>query len=427
MTGAAAAASGVAVDPVPGGERRYLRQFDLYRAVAYICVVWQHSILWPVPGGSSVGWSMVMFLHATREVFFALSAFVVCYSQLLRPQPVWRFWYRRIGALLVPYLVWTGIYLIYTVVAKPPMTFAHAMTLLVNDLETGYYQLYFLVVLFQMLVVIPALLWFLRRPRGHHGKILGVSVAFQLAMMTVSHYGLFITGSGWHVVRRLDLDFIMSRDVIGYQLYVVVGALAAMHFGEVQRFVERHWRGMLWVAAATFAALEGLYVLGIEIHQTPGHSSDLYQPAVVVWCLAAIGGLTAAGWAWARRAARRGAPNRVDRVLRWASDASGGYYFAHVLVLQIIFTLVAHAGWTQPTDWGTGSAIIFFGTMVATGALVSLLWRTPLRWVLTGPDRSAERAAWPAYPVLGDLAERRRAVATGPSPTAPTTASAISR
>jgi surface polysaccharide O-acyltransferase-like enzyme len=276
-------------------------------------------------------------------------------------------------------------------------------------------------------VAVPGLLWLARRTRGHHGKVLGASIALQLAMMTISHYGLLITASHWHIVRTVDFDFIMSRDVIGYQLYVVVGVLAAVHFGEVQRVVERHWRSMLWVAVAAFAALEGLYVIGIETHNTPGHASDLYQPAVVIWCLAAIGGLTAAGWAWSQRAARRPAPNRFDRVVRWASDASGGYYLAHVLVLEIIYSIVNRAGLVAPTNWGIGSVVIFFGTMLVTGLLVSLLWRTPLRWILTGPDRAAERAAFALYPGLGDVAPRPAAEVAGARPTAPTTASAISR
>ena len=49
--------------------------------------------------------------------------------------------------------------------------------------------------------------------------------------------------------------------------------------------------------------------------------------------------------------------------------------------------------------------------------LVGIFMRTPLRWVLTGPDRTAERARFPVYP----------AAARVPEATAVATASAMAR
>lgn len=386
-------------NPVPGGSRWYLRQFDLFRVVAFVLVIAQHAVLWPVPGGSKVGWSLVMVLHATREVFFFLAAFVACYSQLLRPRWLGSFWVRRLGMILVPYLAWTGIYVVYTIVHT---RYAAVGPTVVHDLLNGYYQLYFLVVLFQIYIVLPGILWIVRHTRGHHGWILGSSVVLQLAMMTLSHYFAGTSGA-LRAVRGADLTLITPRYWMGYQLYVVLGVLAAYHFGTVQRFVERHSGAILWGVLAVGALTEGYYAAGLIMGNTPGHASDLFQPVATVWFVAACAGLWAGGWRWARRVADR-EPTRVDRIVTWGSDASGGYYLSHVLVLQLIFSGLTSAGLTGPSTWGYASVVLLAGTLIGAGILVGILMRTPLRWVLTGPNRTAERESYPTYPVVAAAA-----------------------
>lgn len=374
--------------------RRYLRQFDLYRVIAFLGVIGQHAVLWPIPGGSDVGWSLVMVLHATRESFFFLSAFVACYSQILSPRSLPGFWTRRIGAVLGPYLAWTAVYVAYTVVSSPaPVTIGPTV---VHDLLNGYYQLYFLVVLFQVYIVLPGVLWVLRRTRGHHAWVFAVSLALQLTMMTLSHYFSWRTGP-MHAVRAVDLNVITPRYVMGYQLYIVAGALAACHFDKVQGIVERHSARVLAAAGLAFCLAEGYYAYGLLAGESPGHASDLFQPVAAVWFLSACAGLWALGWRWARRAAQR-PTTRADALVRWGADASGGFYLSHVLVLQLIFTGLADAGLTGARTWGAASAVLFVGTVCGAGLLVAVIMRTPLRWLLTGPDRSAARARAPVYP-----------------------------
>lgn len=381
----------------PGAEatRRYLRQFDLFRVVAFLGVIAQHSVLWPVPGGSITGWAFVMVLHATREVFFFLSALLAVYTQLAQPRPLPQLWYRRITQILVPYLAWTAIYFVYTL-ATSSLSASGALSTLGHDLVTGYYQLYFLIVLLQIYVLLPGIVWLVRRTRGHHGWVFGISLALQLAMMTVSHYFSWRTGVLGDI-RGVDLTLISSRFVVGYQLYVVAGALAADHVGELQQLVERNYRRILRVVLAIGLATEGYYFVGIAQGETPGHASDLYQPVAAVWFLAACAGLTALGHAWARRAAKR-SPTRFDRLVTWGSDASGGFYLAHVLVLQLIFSGLTAAGLMAHAVWGAGAIVLYVTTLAGTAILVAILLRTPLRFVLTGPNRSDQRARLEWYP-----------------------------
>lgn len=383
---------------VLSGDGFYLRQFDLFRTVTCLCVVAQHSVLWPVPGGASVGWGMVMVLHFTRNAFFFLSAFVAAYAQRTRPRSTVTLWYRRISQILVPYLVWTMIYFVHTAIATTMSS--GAVGTLWNDLWNGYYQLYFVVVLFQLYVLLPGLLWLVRKTRGHHLAVFVGSFLFQIALTVCSHY---LSGGGTAgELHRVAGDLLQSRLIVGYQLYLVMGLLAADHVDGVQRLVARHARAIVASTGVVFLAALGYYAYGLHIGQDPGQASDLYQPIACAWFVAAIAGLYALGWCWARRAAR--SPGRIgDRMVTWGSDLSGGIYFSHVLVLELVLTALGGIGIRAAAPWGVVSAVLFVATVGLSAALVSLLLRSPLRFVLTGPNRTTERATlrWAPPPLNG--------------------------
>ena len=51
-------------------------------------------------------------LHFTRNVFFALTAFVLVNSYLHRPVLMRNFWPRRFLLVGIPYVVWSAIYFV---------------------------------------------------------------------------------------------------------------------------------------------------------------------------------------------------------------------------------------------------------------------------------------------------------------------------
>ena len=56
---------------------------------------------------------------------------------------------------------------------------------------TGYYQLYFLLVIMQFYLVFPLVLMLLRRTRGHHGLVVACAVLAQVAIAIGLHWHLF--------------------------------------------------------------------------------------------------------------------------------------------------------------------------------------------------------------------------------------------
>ena len=129
-----------------------------------------------------------------------------------------------------------------------------------------------------------------------------------------------------------------------------------------------------------------------------------------------IAGLCALGWRWAQAVDLR--PGGLgDRVVTWGSDISGGLFFAHVLVLQLLLIGLDHTALRADGGWGSVALVLFVGTVAATAAMVTIARRTPLRLVLTGPDRTAQRAWlrwWPSrVVVLAPVAVAETAIASG--------------
>jgi peptidoglycan/LPS O-acetylase OafA/YrhL len=319
--------------------------------------------------------------------------FVATRSQLRSPRSLPRFWLRRLSEIGVPYLFWTAVYFAYTMIVAPA-PFDRAMGILGADLRGGYYQLYFLVVLAQIYVVLPAFFWLARVTRGHHGWVFSISAGFQLVTTGVHHY--LVRASGFAgSLHSLSSVLLWPRRGVAYEFFVVAAVLAAEHFDEWHAFALRHSSRLLWACAAVGVANEVYYLLVQAADHNPGYASDLYQPVSEVWFAAAIVGVYLLGCRYAARLAEAG-PSPTSRLVTYFSDASGGIYLSHVLVLQLVFSGLAPLA----LPWGATAAILFVTTVVGATALVTVLLRTPLRRVLTGPDRRAERerlavARWP--------------------------------
>ncbi len=384
-------------------KRQYMRQFDFYRVMTFLMVIGQHAVLWPVTPSSPVGWALVDFLHATREIFFVLSCLVATYAQHFEKRGVIEGIRKRLGSIFVPYATWTIIYFVYSIVATH-LTRDQMLPSLWLDAYKGYYQLYYLVVLAQIFVLLPLLWWIVDKTRGHHWKLFSAAVAWHVAMMSISHYGTSWGGGVPKFIRHYDIDLMASRYPTGYLLYIFAGILVAVHLDEVQAFVERFWRQILVFVGLVFVVVETIYGISVAGGSAPGYESDLYQPLIVLWSLSAAGGVWTLGWRWSVYRNRCGR-TRVNRMVEWFADASEGYYLAHIFFLQLAFIMLETLGLNQYHDWATMSAAIYPLTLLWTGVFIWLAQKTPVRFALTGINRTKQRQLFSPYPPDGVEAE----------------------
>jgi hypothetical protein len=114
-----------------------------------------------------------------------------------------------------------------------------------------------------------------------------------------------------------------------------------------------------------------------------------------LWCVAAIAGIFSLGWWWQQRT--RHSPDATSQglpSLAYLAGLTGGIFFAHTLFITLIRSVLDETGLSASLPWEATVAILFVGTVSVTGTFVSLVLRTPLRWVLGGPVRSEQRVAY---------------------------------
>jgi peptidoglycan/LPS O-acetylase OafA/YrhL len=150
---------------------RRLDQVDAMRPVKQAGVIGTHVVLYFAPAAASVAsGAALLLLHLSREGFFFISACMLTYAYAgLTPRSragLRRFYWRRFLSVGIPYLCWTVIYFLYQLPASHYASLAAALKHLADMAYTGYYQLYFLVVIMQFYLVFPLVLMLLRRTRG---------------------------------------------------------------------------------------------------------------------------------------------------------------------------------------------------------------------------------------------------------------------
>ncbi len=158
-------------------------------------------------------------------------------------------------------------------------------------------------------------------------------------------------------------------------------------------FVGRRYRQIL-VGSAVAGVLEVLwYVISVWTGHSLAQASDFYQPSAALWCLAATAGLFSLSWWWDQRTRNpaRTHPERWLPTSAYMAGLTGGVFFAHTIFINLIRSILDATGLRASLPWEATVAILFVGTVTLTGAFIAVVLRTPLRWVLGGPLRSAQR------------------------------------
>jgi peptidoglycan/LPS O-acetylase OafA/YrhL len=370
------AAAGSPLEPsIPvSGTRKRLDHVDAMRPVKQFGVVSTHTLIFfaPVGTGLSVG-AALQLLHVTREAFLFISACMIAYSFRdvlhfeLRP-----YWRRRFTSVGIPYLCWTVIYFLITLHGTTGSV-ASRLDHLAYLAGTGYYQLYFLVVLLEFYAVFPLLLILLRRTAGHHVALLVASGLLQVLIVSLMHW---------------MRGFWATREVTSYQFYLIAGLVVAFHLDEVHRWLCAHVALVLGLTLASAGLAEAWYYLAVyHVVSWFGSSSDPFQPVVIPWNIGAIASIYLLGvWLVGRR--------RSPRTLvltKMGSDDSYGIYLS-----QLVFiTALGWCGWRHLNaymPWPILSLITVVLVFTACVILTELLARTALAKALTGRSRIVKRA-----------------------------------
>lgn len=360
--------------PEGGGKRPRLDHVDAMRPIKQFGVVSTHTLLFFAPAASLAVGGALMLLHVTREAFLFISACMLTYSYYsLRRGSYGRFYRRRIDSVLVPYLCWTVIYFFVTLPqgSYTPWTgFVHFWFLV----GTGYYQLYYLLVIMQFYVVFPLLLRLVRRTAGHHLALLLASLVLQVVITSLMH---------WQVLPPAMRGFWATREIISYQFYLLAGMIVALHLDDFHDWLCRHVVAVLVATTAAAALADTWFVLSArQVVPWMGSGSDPLQPIVIPFNIGAIASIYLLGVYLVDR--RRS--TTVRAMIKSGSDDSYGIYLAQ-MVFIVALTSVGWRHLDSVLPWPlvvVVTASLVFGACIL---LTSVLARLPGSVQLTGRER----------------------------------------
>jgi membrane-bound acyltransferase YfiQ involved in biofilm formation len=289
---------------------------------------------------------VVSALHFTREIFLAISAFVLVYVYSNRSFSNKAFWKKRGVGVLVPYVLWS----IFYEFAQPqsPLPPGQWTLRTLGDLVTGSasFQLYYILLTLELYLVLPWFLGFIKRAGRHPWILLGCSLALQILLTVLDYH--FIQAKPFD---RTPLGIFINVNQIRflplYQFYVVLGGVAALKITQIRAFLLRF--GALSVPALilTLGVLWGnLFYQAYITHEGIGYGISVFQPAMPFYAIAVCACLY---WVTFRYAIRRAPqPPRGYKVWSVLSNASFGIYLLHAYILnQAMVSLVP----SMPVYW----------------------------------------------------------------------------
>jgi peptidoglycan/LPS O-acetylase OafA/YrhL len=379
-----ASAAGQARPPACGYRSRpHADELDVVRPAASLLVISTHAMQMLAVTGSVFYGAITLESQASRHIFFFVSALVLSWQAHQRPHwSPWRFWGRRGTGVVIPYAIWTLLYVAASFAGLRgdaiSGTSGSARQILENigqQLISGSAHLYFVFVLMQFYLVFPVLLWLLNHTRRWHPVILVVSLGVQLWVSFGLHY--------WHWSPQVWYDINSTRELTSYVFYLVAGMIIGAHLPAVRAWIWRRRWLLLVAGGLALAAVETWYVLAVRSGQAPPGVADPFEPEAIPLYAASILLLWLAGAWWARRS-RDGRPSRL---VRGMSDNSMGVYLSHIMFLDALVTL-GLGGLSRHVPWIVTVLIAVAVTWLAATLFTEVAARTPVsRWLVSRARR----------------------------------------
>jgi peptidoglycan/LPS O-acetylase OafA/YrhL len=363
------------------------------RPIKQAAVISTHTLVFFAPlATSSAVVGLIMLTRFSRDAFLFVSACMLTYSY----REVTQFHYgsylkKRFMSVGVPYIAWTVIYFFYTSL-NPVTHFPYYSLTRVNVFSgvgfhyfvhlflTGYYHLYYLIVIMEFYVLFPFFMRLVRRFSSGHWYFLLGALVWQVAYGALldSHH-LFIHLSGVQ----------QTRLIFSYPIYLVGGVIAALHLDDLHRWVVRHWRLVVVLTLASGVCAEILSYLAryswLPYYIRTG--TYVYSPTIVPFNIGAILCVYLLGVYLVSQ--KRSVRTRA--AVQSGSDNSYGVYLSQMLWIPLLLRIRNHFHIHLAWGFAVPIALVF---VYALGYLFTAIFaRTPLALVVTG----RKRVSWESF------------------------------
>ena len=388
------------------------------RPIKQAAVISTHALIFLVPAAAVTSQTNLLILtHFSREAFLFVSSCMLAYGYRdLSRIGSGVYWKRRLMSVGAPYVTWTVIYFLFTSLILTqgfPFYAVHGGSILSgagllrlgNLLVSGYYHLYYLIVILEFYALFPLLLRLVRRFAAHPVRLVFVAFVWQLTN-AVFWPDIYSVVTRLHIAGATSQSFWESRLVTSYAFYLVAGIVVAMHLNDVHNWIVSHRALILveTVVAAAMAILLDLVHFSGFVNRLLHAGTDPFAIIVIPYVVGAILCVYLLGVYLVdpRRSMRTRA------VVKSGSDNSYGIYLSQMLWIPMLVRLHQHLFSWVPWPIATVSAVIIVYTL---GYLFSVVMaRTPVARLVTGRTR----ASWPSLVGRRPMATDAPGAADGP-------------
>jgi peptidoglycan/LPS O-acetylase OafA/YrhL len=338
--------------------KAHLGEMDYLRAFGLTSIVLIHSIsyFFSLPDANLLSHTLqglvVNLLRYGRFVFMFTTGLVFFYSYRARDLDQRRFYGRRLKNLVIPYAVWTALYLFldrWSNMIKWSGAVGFGAVWLQNMLSGNAFEhLYYIVVTIQFYLLLPFLLARFKpilARNGRPGLWAGVLLASGLLISIVYFYGFegqaaaitsLVAGKPWQGIVGWILMW-NDRLVLSYLPFYLLGGLAGLYLEECRKWITDH-PGLIGVGLLISAALvSGQYFYNyVHLGQAWDLTISVFKPSIYFYSLFVVAALFRVSLAMNRKGS-------LLPLIKLLSSNSLGIYLMHPAVLFFLHSYV----WNQ--------------------------------------------------------------------------------
>jgi len=381
----------------PAGTRKRLDHIDAMRPVKQAAVISTHALIFFAPlATSSTVVGLIMLTRFSRDAFLFVSACMLTYSYKDTPSiALGHYARRRFLSVGVPYLAWTLIYFFYTSLHNTsgfPYYSLHAASIFsaagghyfMHILLTGYYHLYYLIVIMEFYLLFPLLMTMVRRLARWHGQIMVAALVWQVA------FGVFVSP---HLFSVRMSGVMQTRLISSYAIYLIGGMIVALHLDPIHQWIMKHAR-LIIVVTVLGALVAEVFSYASRFAGFPAYfktGTNIFSPAILPFNVGAILCVYLLGVylvAPDRRA-------RTRAMVKSGSDNSYGVYLSQMLWIPFLVRLRDATGWHIP--WPVAAPVALVLVYFMGYFFTALMARTPFARAVTGRGRVSWRSLRPQH------------------------------
>lgn len=348
--------------------RQRLREMDFIRATAALSIIMIH-----VTGlyvySSRVAYYLNQAVRFAVPVFILISGLLLYGSVLTRPGigGYLEFISKRLKKILFPYLIWTLIYIIYSMRHDLSSILLNKNAFLMGTgkkilFGTGYIHLYFVIIIIQLYLLFPLLKYLMKK---WSFPVLAISFAITFVFQAAVYLRLI------HVITLRDF-------IIPYYMFFptwIFFFVFGMYFAANMEKWKEKLSGKTLLLAAVW--LISFFILILDNKYSKTFDSSI-KPPIMLYCLTSFLFFHAVFLKF------KDSNSIIFKAMDWFSAQSFLIYLSHLLILNLINSTVKYFGYGGLLAGAAGIAVLYFLTTLLTCLLVYIVSKTPIASLLGG-------------------------------------------